>query len=128
MGIGLRSILGATAIGALALAAPGATGTTTHTYPVSISIHVDRAEKRIRGEVTSPAPSEFCTESTVRIMHAVRGKDELVTTVRPGAGRWGLKIRPKRSGDRLYAQTLQYHLPSRPVVCLAARSKAVTAP
>ena len=39
---------------------------------------------------------------------------------RPGAKR----IR----GKRVYAEVLEYHLPSRPVVCLAARSRTVTAP
>ena len=124
----LRRALAAAAAAVLALAG-GAPATTTHTYPVTISIKVNKPEKKIEGDVDSPAPSEFCDSSGVRIMHPQRGKDQLVAKVNTfGAGQWSFRIKPKRSGQRLYAQTLKYHLPSRPVVCLGARSRTVTAP
>lgn len=122
-----RMLVAAAAVAALLLAAY-ATATTTHTYPVTLTIKANKPEKKIEGDVTSPAPSEFCTTSTVRILHPKRGKDDLVATVHPVYSHWSFRIRPRRSGDRLYAQTLQYHLPNRPVVCLAARSRTVTAP
>ncbi len=122
-----RMLLAATAVTALTVAVTAA-GTTTHTYPVTLTIKANKAAKKIEGDVTSPAPSEFCTTSTVRILQPKRGRDALVATVHPVYSHWSFRIRPRRSGDRLYAATLQYHLPNRPVVCLAARSRTVTAP
>ena len=123
----LRRVLAAEAAAILVLAV-AATATTTHTYPVQITIVAKSGPKRIEGDLYSTAPSEFCTSSTVRILHPQRGKDEVVARVQPIYSHWSFKIKPKRSGERLYAQTLKYHLPSRPVVCEAGRSRAVTAP
>jgi len=39
-----------------------------------------------------------------------------------------MKSTPALRGARVYAEALPYHLPYRPVECLAARSRAVIAP
>jgi hypothetical protein len=61
-------------------------------------------------------------------MRPVPGRDKKVATVEPYAGEWHMKSPPNLRGTRVYAQVLEYHLPSRPVVCLGARSRSVTAP
>ncbi len=123
--------LGATflaSVAVLAAAVPAVSGETTHTYPVKLTIYVDRAEHKVKGTVESEAPSTFCTESTVRVMKVEPGKDKKIAAVFPGADLWGVRTSPRLKGSKVYAETLSYHLPSRPVVCLAARSRTVTAP
>jgi hypothetical protein len=56
------------------------------------------------------------------------GKDEVVKAVTPYAGVFHASSPKRIRGKRVYAEVLSYHLPSRPVVCLAARSRTVTAP
>jgi hypothetical protein len=121
----------AMAIGLIAalLIASAAGGETTHTYPVTVTIRAERAAHRLSGEVSSPAPSEFCTTSAVRVMRVARGKDTLVGRLEPNAlSEWHMKSRKALRGARVYAETLPYHLPSRPVVCERGRSRAVRAP
>jgi hypothetical protein len=105
-----------------------ASGETTHTYPVTLTISVDRAAHKIGGAIVTDAPSEFCDSSTVRVAQAMPGKDKVVARVFPVYGEWGLKSFPALKGKRIYAEVLAYHLPQRPVECLAARSRTVTAP
>jgi len=107
---------------------PSALAETTHTYPVSLTIGVDRAAHKISGTIVTDAPSEFCDSSTVRILRVAPGKDKLVTGLTPYAGEWRMKSPAALRGERIYAEVLSYHLPSRPVVCLGARSRTVTAP
>jgi hypothetical protein len=120
------------ALGALLLAPAVpfiASGETTHTYPVAITIAVDRAGHRVTGNVESEAPAQFCEMSTVRVLVSARGKDPAVARIRPNElGEWSFRPKPKLRGKRVYAETSEYHLPDRPVVCLAGRSRAVTAP
>jgi hypothetical protein len=59
---------------------------------------------------------------------ALPGKDEVVKAVAPYAGVFHASSPKRIRGKRVYAEVLSYHLPSRPVVCLAARSRTVTAP
>jgi hypothetical protein len=102
---------------------------TTHTFSVTLTIGVDRAAHQLSGKVESDAPSEFCTGATVRIMRSLPGKDKPAARVTPNElSEWRLKSFPAIAGKRVYAEVLQYHLPSRPVVCLGARSRTVTAP
>jgi hypothetical protein len=112
---------------ALAVTVP-AFGETTHTYAVTLTIGVDRSADRIEGTIGSDAPSEFCDSSTVRLMRATSGKDKVVARIDPVYGEWRIKSFPAIRGKRVYAEVLSYHLPERPVVCLGARSRAVTAP
>jgi hypothetical protein len=112
---------------AVAIAAT-ASGETTHTYPVSLTISVDRAADKISGTIVTDAPSEFCESSTVRVLRVTPGKDKVVARIYPYGGKWGMKSPAALHGERVYAELLSYHLPSRPVVCLAARSRTVTAP
>jgi hypothetical protein len=105
-----------------------ASGETTHIYPVTVTISVDRAAHGIGGAIVTDAPSEFCDSSTVRVMQAMPGKDKVLARVRPVYGEWHLKSFPALKGKRVYAEILAYHLPERPVECLAARSRTVTAP
>jgi hypothetical protein len=56
------------------------------------------------------------------------GKDEIVGRIFPTAGEWHFRSPDKLRGKRVYAEVLPYHLPSRPVECLGARSRTVTAP
>jgi hypothetical protein len=109
--------------------AAGAPAETTHTFPVTLTIGVDRSVHQLTGKVESDAPSEFCTGATVRIMRSLPGKDKPAARVTPNELReWHLKSFLAIAGKRVYAEVLQYHLPSRPVVCLGARSRTVTAP
>ena len=86
-----------------------ASGETTHTYPVSLTISADRTGHLINVQV-------------------LPGKDDLVKAVTPYAGEFHASSPKRIRGKRVYAEVLSYHLPSRPVVCLAARSRTVTAP
>jgi hypothetical protein len=126
-----RGTLSAVAIASLAVAvsvAPAASGDTTHTYPVALTISVDRPGHLINGTIVTDAPSEFCDSSSIRIVMPVPGKDKVVKTVSPYAGVFHASSPKYIRGKRVYAEVLSYHLPSRPVVCLAARSRTVTAP
>lgn len=116
------------ACSALFAAAPAASGDVIHTYPVTLTISVDRPAGKINGTISSDAPSEFCDGSTVRIRRAMPGKDRVVARVSPLYGEWRLKSFPAIHGKRVYAEVLAYELPERPVICLGARSRAVTAP
>jgi hypothetical protein len=107
---------------------PAASGETTHTYAVSLTISVDRPGRLINGTILTDAPSEFCDGSSIRIVRPMPGKDELVKTVTPYAGEYQAGSPKRIRNKRVYAEVLSYHLPSRPVVCLAARSRTVTAP
>lgn len=109
-------------------AAPAALADVIHTYPVTLTIAVDRAADRIAGTVTSDAPGEFCEQSTVRVRKVMPGRDDVVAFLTPYANKWGMRSRPALKGERVYAEVSSYHLPSRPVECLAARSRTVTAP
>ena len=112
---------------ALAAVVPAASAAGTHVYPVTLTISVDRAGHRITGSVLSDAPSEFCDSSAIRIRRQMPGKDKVVARINPLYGDWSMKVRPSLRGARVYAEVLRYHLPSRPVECLAARSRTVTA-
>ena len=105
-----------------------ATGEETHVYPVSLTIAVDRAERTISGTVVTEAPSEFCDSSAIRIRVVTPGNDKVAARVTPYGAEWHLKSPPSLHGKRVYAEVLPYHLPSRPVECLGARTKAVSAP
>jgi hypothetical protein len=107
---------------------PVASGESTHTYAVTLTIGVDRAAGKLSGTIESDAPSEFCDSSTVRVRQAMPGKDKVVARVFPTYSAWRLKSFPALRGKRVYAEVLTYHLPERPVVCLGARSRTVTAP
>ena len=118
----------AVSIAAIFAIAPSASGETTHTYPVTLTISVDRAANQISGTIFTDAPSEFCDSSTVRIREAMPGHDRVVARLFPEAAEWRMKSPPALSGSRVYAEVLTYHLPQRPVECLGARSRTVTAP
>ncbi len=115
-------------LAALLLAVAPASGETTHVYPVTLTIAVDRAAHKIGGTVTSDAPAEFCEQSTVRVRKAMPGHDDVVAYLTPYANKWGMRSRPTLRGARVYAEVSAYHLPGRPVECLGARSRTVTAP
>jgi len=94
-----------------------------------VTISVDRAAHLLSGQVESDAPSEFCDGATVRVMRSLPGKDKPAARISPNDfSEWHLKSFPALAGKRVYAEVLSYHLPSRPVVCLGARSRVVTAP
>jgi hypothetical protein len=105
-----------------------ASGETTHVYPVSLTISVDSAAAKIDGTIVTDAPSEFCESSTIRIRAVTPGNDRVVARIPPYGGEFHMRSTPSLRGERVYAEVLAYHLPSRPVECLAARSRAVTAP
>ena len=128
MGRAILPGLLATLLLAVAGLVPAATGETTHTFPVALTISVDRPGHLINGTIVTDAPSEFCESSSIRIVRPVPGKDEVVKTVTPYAGVFHASSPKRIRGKRVYAEVLSYHLPSRPVVCLAARSRTVTAP
>jgi hypothetical protein len=108
--------------------APTASGETTHVYPVSLTIAVDRPAAKISGTIVTDAPSEFCDSSSVRVRIAMPGHDKIVARIFPYGAEWRMKSPPSLRGKRVYAEVLAYHLPARPVECLAARSRTVTAP
>ena len=110
------------------LLAPAGSAEDTHVYEVSLTISVNRAEAKIDGTIVTDAPSEFCESSTVRVLSVGPGKDKVVARLYPYGGEFHMKSTPNLRGKRVYAEVLAYHLPSRPVECLAARSRAVTAP
>jgi len=111
------------------VATPVASGETTHVYPVTLTIAVDRPAHQIDVSVSSDAPAQFCEMSTIRIRRAMPGKDKVVARSFPNDfGEWHLKTPPALRGERVYAEVSGYHLPSRPVECLGARSRTVTAP
>jgi hypothetical protein len=116
------------AIAAISTAIPVASAETTHTYPVTLTISVDRAAHKISGTIVTDAPSEFCEISTVRVRRVMPGHDKVVAGIPPYGGEWRMKSPAALRGERIYAEVLTYHLPSRPVVCLGARSRTVTAP
>ncbi len=118
----------ATLLLAVVCLVPAASGETTHTYPVALTISVDRPGHLINGTIITDAPSEFCESSSIRIVRPVPGKDEVIKTVTPYAGEFHASSPKRIRNKRVYAEVLSYHLPSRPVVCLAARSRTVTAP
>jgi hypothetical protein len=121
------SLLVVALTGSLLIAAAAA-AETTHVYPVSLAISVDRAAAKIDGTITTEAPSEFCESSTIRVLAVTPGDDKLVARLTPYGGEFHMKSTPSLRGKRVYAEVLAYHLPSRPVECLAARSRAVTMP
>lgn len=113
--------------------APAAGGRKTHTYQVVLSIAVDRSAHEITGTVTSEpqAPSHFCEQATVRLMRQAPGQDDLVARIRPHVffeSKWKFDPSPSLRGARVYAEVSAYHLPDRPIECLAGRSRTVTAP
>jgi hypothetical protein len=113
----------------LAIIVPAVSSGKTHIYPVQLKIEADRSEHKIKGEVSSEAPASFCEESAVRLMEVEPGKDRKVASYKPFfLGRFGFRSTPKLRGSQVYVEVLRYHLPQRPVICLAARSRTVTAP
>lgn len=128
--MGKRSLLGVS----VALIAPiltvtaAASAETTHTYAVTLTITVDRDAHKINGTVSSDAPGQFCELSTIRVRKAMPGHDKVVARIAPYGNEWQMKSFPALSGERVYAEVSTYHLPSRPVECLGARSRTVTAP
>lgn len=128
--MGLRKQLTALVASTAAIVAfaASASGETTHVYSVTLTISVDRTAGKLNGTVVSDAPSEFCDSSTVRIRRAMPGKDKVVARLTPYGGEWHMKSSAALRGKRVYAEVLPYHLPARPVECLAARSRTVTAP
>jgi hypothetical protein len=105
-----------------------ASGETTHTYAVTLTISVDRTAHKLDGTIASDAPGQFCELSTVRIRKVVQGKDKVVARLTPYGNEWHMKSPPGLRGERVYAEVSTYHLPGRPVECFGARSRTVTAP
>lgn len=128
MGRGTHSRIAIASFAAALFVVAAASGETTHTYPVALTISVDRPGHLINGTIVTDAPSEFCESSSIRIVRPMPGKDEVVKAVTPYAGVFHASSPKRIRGKRVYAEVLSYHLPSRPVVCLAARSRTVTAP
>lgn len=127
--MGARGIVSLPAIAAALLGCAMAPAATTHTYPVKLTIKVDRAARKLSGAVLSEAPAQFCQQSTVRIRRVARGKDPVVGRVRPNeVSEWHMRSTRAMRRARVYAETSPYHLPHRPIVCLGARSRTVTAP
>lgn len=122
--------LGALVASIVAILAVTATASsdTTHVYAVTLTISVDREAHKISGTIVTDAPSEFCDTSTVRVRRAMPGKDKVVARLFPEASEWRMKSPAALRGKRVYAEVLAYHLPQRPVECLGARSRTVTAP
>src|SRR3954453_3463634 len=107
---------------------PAASGETTDTYPVALTISVDRPGHLINGTIVTDAPSEFCESSSIRFVQPLPGKDKVVKTVTPYAGVFHARSPKYIRGKRVYAEVLSYHLPSRPGVRLPAPPRTVTAP
>jgi hypothetical protein len=117
------------ATAAMAVTAAAVSGETTHVYPVQLSIYVDRGEHKVKGTISSPeAPSEFCDQGMIRLMQVQPGKDKKVNFSKPTDGRWGFRTTSRLRGERVYAEVLEYKIPGRPVTCLGAKSRIVTAP
>lgn len=115
-------------IAAILAIAPAASAETTHTYTVTLTISVDRTAHKLDGTIASDAPGQFCELSTVRVRKIMPGKDKVVARLTPYGNEWHMKSPPALRGERVYAEVSTYHLPSRPVECLGARSRTVTAP
>lgn len=115
-------------IASILAVAPAASGEATHVYAVTLTITVDRAGGKINGTVASDAPGLFCELSTIRVRRVEPGHDKVVARIAPYGNEWHMKSFPALSGKRVYAEVSTYHLPSRPVECLGARSRTVTAP
>jgi hypothetical protein len=128
--VGKGRLLGVLLAGVAAIFAivPTAFGETTHTYAVTLTITVDRTAHKIDGTVGSDAPGLFCELSTVRIRKVMPGHDKVVGRLTPYGNEWHMKSPPALRGERIYAEVSTYHLPGRPVECLGARSRTVTAP
>jgi len=122
--LGLFALLVAAVLASMSIAS----GETTHTYPVTLTISIDRDAGMISGTIITDAPSEFCDSSTVRLRESMPGHDRVVARLFPEAAEWRMKSPPALRGARVYAEVLAYHLPQRPVECLGARSRSVTAP
>jgi hypothetical protein len=122
LGILVASIAAILAIASMALAE------TAHTYAVTLTISVDRAAHKLDGTIASDAPGQFCELSTVRVRKVMPGKDKVVARLTPYGNEWHMKSPPALRGERIYAEVSTYHLPGRPVECLGARSRTVTAP
>ena len=118
----------AASIAAILAIAAAASGEATHTYAVTLTIAVDRSAGEISGTISSEAPAEFCEMSTVRVRAVMPGRDKVVARIFPNLAEWHMKTFPAIRGMRVYAEVSSYHLPQRPVECLGARSRAVTAP
>jgi hypothetical protein len=109
--------------------APVASGLETkHIYPVTLTITVDHAAGKLDGAIVTDAPSEFCDSSTIRVRRVMPGKDTVIARIAPYAAEFHIKSTAALRGARVYAEVSRYHLPSRPVECLEARSNTVTAP
>ncbi len=128
--MGRLTLLGIVIVSSAAIVAtaPAASAETTHVYSVSLTIAVDRAAHKIDGTIVTEAPSEFCDSSTVRVRISMPGHDRVVARIFPYGAEWHMKSPPALRGERVYAEVLAYHLPQRPVECLAARSRTVIAP
>jgi glutamine synthetase type III len=125
--VGLLGALVASIAWVTAAASP-AIAETTHVYAVTLTISVDRVAGKINGTVASDAPGLFCELSTIRVRKAIPGHDKVVARMTPYGNEWHMKSPPALSGERIYAEVSTYHLPGRPVECLGARSRTVTAP
>jgi hypothetical protein len=128
MGIGRLLAVVAAVTAPILVVVPTASSETTHVYTVSLTIAVDRPAAKISGTILTEAPSEFCDSSSVRVLVDMPGKDKVVARIFPYGAEWHMKSPPTLRGKRVYAEVLAYHLPSRPVECLGARSRTVTAP
>jgi hypothetical protein len=128
--MGKRRLIGllVASVASIVAIAPTAIGETTHTYAVTLTITVDRTAHKIDGTVASEAPGQFCELSTVRNRKVMPGKDKVVARLTPYGNEWHMKSPPALRGERVYAEVSAYHLPGRPVECLGARSRTVTAP
>lgn len=115
-------------IAAILVIPPPASGEATHVYAVTLTISVDRAAHKLDGTIASDAPGQFCELSTVRLREVMPGKNRVVARLTPYGNEWHMKSPRALRGERVYAEVSGYHLPSRPVECLGARSRTVTAP
>src|SRR3954447_1644059 len=88
----------------LFLLIPVASAETIHTYPVILTISVDRAAHKISGTIITDAPSEFCEISNVRVRRVMPGHDDVVTTVPPYGGEWHMRSPAALRGKRVYAE------------------------
>src|SRR5215207_6228403 len=88
MGRGSLPGVAIAALGMLLFVVTAAAGETTHTYPVALTISVDRPGHLINGTIVTDAPSEFCESSSIRIVRPMPGKDKVVKTVTPYGGEY----------------------------------------
>src|SRR5829696_4165190 len=115
MGRGTLSVIAIALLAGALSVAGAASGETTHTYSVAVTISVDRPGHLINGTIVTDAPSEFCESSSIRIVQLMPGKDKVVKTVTPYGGEYDACSPKYIRGKRVYAEVLSYHLPSRPV-------------